>query len=119
MRWSDLDLDNALLRVNSALQRIDGAFRLVEPKTAKSRRTLHLPKAVVATLKAQRTRQTEERLRAGPHWQNTWDLVFTTAIGTPLDAGTVTHSFQKFLVRAGIPRLLLKLLSNDKTKTRG
>lgn len=105
LRWSDLDLDNGLLRVNSALQRIDGAFRLVEPKTAKSRRTLHLPKAVVATLKAQRIRQTGERLRAGPHWQNTWDLVFTTAIGTPLDAGTVTHSFQKFLVRAGIPRI--------------
>jgi integrase len=46
----------------------------------------------------------QERLLAGSRWQET-GLVFTTAIGTPLDGGSVTHRFQRMLERAGLPRL--------------
>jgi integrase len=40
LQWSDVDLENGMLNVRQQLQRIDGPLRLVELKTAKSRRTI-------------------------------------------------------------------------------
>jgi integrase len=48
LRWSDLDLEAGTLRVRGALQRVRGVFRLVEPKSATSRRTVALPAIVTA-----------------------------------------------------------------------
>jgi integrase len=115
LKWSDVDLDAGTITVSRTLQRVPKPlrgdddeghgthYRLVEPKTATSRRTVPLPKFVVPTLKAHRARQAEERLAAGPAWDPTWDLVFATTIGTPLDSRNVTHAFQALLARAGLP----------------
>lgn len=78
-------------------------LQLVEPKTDRSRRALELPRFAVASLKAHRTRQLEDRLLAGSRWQET-GLVFTSGIGTPLSAPKVTVAFQALLKRAGLPR---------------
>lgn len=43
LRWSDLNMDGGTLTVRMALQRIRGAFQLVEPKTRTSRRTIAVP----------------------------------------------------------------------------
>ena len=40
---------------------------------------------------------------AGDRWQET-GLVFTTSVGTPLDASNVTHRFQSALGSLGLPR---------------
>lgn len=107
LRWRDVDLDGAALRVAVTLQRIDKEYRLLEPKTAKSRRTLPLPPVAVAALRAHRIRQLEERLRGGDVWED-WQgagLVFTREDGGPLHASTVTHHFQKLLATAGLPRV--------------
>ena len=69
------------------MQRIDGKLKLVELKTKKSRRTLPLPPFAVTALREHRARQLAERMRAGPAWQEQ-GLVFTTPIGTLLDART-------------------------------
>lgn len=103
LRWQDVDLINGVLTVRNALQRIDGVPVLVEPKTARSRRTIALPNGAVLALKEQRRRQAEERLAAGSRW-NDWELVFATTIGTPLDAHNVTHRLQRILADAGLPR---------------
>ena len=61
-------------------------------KTRKSRRTLRLPLAAVETLKALKVRQAEERLAARSDWEDR-GLVFTSKLGTPLDASHVrAHS---------------------------
>src|SRR3712207_8121754 len=52
-----------------ALQRIDGALILKEPKTEKSRRTLTLPTSLVTALRAHRDRQAFEQAAAGDRWQ--------------------------------------------------
>lgn len=39
---------------------------------------------------------------AGSRWQET-GYVFTTSVGSPMDAATVTRAFQRALVRAGLP----------------
>ena len=103
LRWTDLELDGGTLSVRTALQRIGGKLCLVEPKTARSRRTITLPPVVVSALRLHRARQLQERLLAGANWQDT-GLVFTTTIGTPMDARNLTKRFQKALKGAGLPK---------------
>lgn len=106
LRWQDVDLDRGQLSINVQLQRLDGRPQLTIPKTARSRRTLVLPTVVAEALRAHKVRQLEERLAMGAAWRG-WehDLVFTTTIGTPLDARNVLRHFHALLERAGLPRM--------------
>jgi len=72
-----------------------------DTKTAKSRRTLGLPQAVVEALREHRLRQDEEKLAAGELWKD-GDLVFTTTVGTQLDAANVRRYFRSVCRTAGI-----------------
>jgi integrase len=103
LRWQDVDVRLGYLRVARQLQRFDGVFQLVEPKTARSRRTIVMPPSISKILDEHRTRQTEERAKGGKDW-NEWDLVFTRADGHPLDGTVVTHQFHRFLTNAGLPQ---------------
>ena len=69
-------------------------LRLGETKTAGSRRTIALDVATVAVLRSHRTRQVEERLKAGSAWRNDHDLVFGREDGTLLSPNWVTRTFQ-------------------------
>jgi integrase len=57
-------------------------------------------------LRAHRSRQIEERLRAGLAWQGEkWgDLVFPNEIGEPLPGTQLTRRFQAVLAAVGLPR---------------
>jgi integrase len=103
LKWEALDLDAGTLHVRVALQFVDGAFQFVEPKTARSRRTIRLPRFAIEALRAHKVRQLEERLLAGSRWRE-HGLVFPSSIGTPLHAASVTHRFQTLLARAQLPR---------------
>lgn len=113
LRWQDVDADAGTLRINYSLQRIPKAKRtgkgphyvLAEPKTARSRRAIHLPAMAVAALREHRVRQVAERLAVGAAWQDGWDLVFASTIGTPLDGRNVAHRFEDLLRRAELPRI--------------
>lgn len=104
LAWDSVDLDNRTALIHRALQRIRGrGLEFVDCKTDRSRRTVHLPEVAVKALRAQKLRQVEQRLAAGSLWQD-HGLVFTTPLGTPLDPDNVTHRFQQFLERCGLPR---------------
>lgn len=117
LRWADVDLDSGRLTVRGSLSRIprqmraddDGGrgtrYRIAEPKTARSRRTMLMPQLVVSALRDHRRRQLEERLWAGSRWHEEWDLVFATTIGTPLDARNVSTAFSRALAAAGLRRI--------------
>jgi len=102
LRWHDIDLDLGYLRVAKQLQRIDRRFVLVEPKTARSRRTLAIPPAIVETLRDHKRRQDSEYAERPD--ANSLRLVFTRPDGEPLDGTVVTHQFHRVLDRAGIPQ---------------
>jgi integrase len=104
LAWSEVDLKKGTLTVKHALQRIDKKLQLVEPKSDKSRRTLHLPQATIETLKRHHTRQKRERMQSGGAWQAS-GLVFTTTIGTPLDDRNVRRAFVDLLVTAKAPKM--------------
>ena len=103
LRWQDVDLSNKRIRVNHTLEHLRGhPWRLTEPKSASGRRTVPLIGPAVSNLKAQHVRIAEQRLIAGPAWQD-YGFVFPSAVGTPLDASNVYHQFKKLLLRAGLP----------------
>lgn len=55
----------------------------------------------MTALKEHRKRQAAARLAAGPLWQDT-GLVFTSSVGTPLDASHVRRDFRVLCKKAGI-----------------
>ena len=58
LKWGDVDLDAAVLRVRRASQRIPHhGTQLVETKTVRSRRTLVMPPIVITALRAHHARQ--------------------------------------------------------------
>jgi integrase len=103
LRWQDVDLDMGYIRVNKQLQRIEGQFQLVEPKTPRSRRPLALPSSIAAGLQLHRQRQRADRDKASNRWEAS-DLVFTTEKGRPLDGTVVSHDFHRKLTKAGLPQ---------------
>jgi len=107
LRWDDLDPESGRLAVRRALQRQRGnGLVFVEPKTGKSRRTVHLAAGTLRVLSEHRQRQREARLLNGPAWQE-GNLVFCTDIGRPLEGGQVSWRFHKALGLAGLPRIRL------------
>ncbi len=106
LKWSDIDLGTRTLRINRQLQRMrnGGGLYFSQPKNA-SRRTITLPQTAINALKSHRKRQAEQKLSAGPHWQEN-GLVFTTIKGTPVDAQNVTQrSYKGLLKRSGLPHM--------------
>ena len=99
----NLDLEAGVLHVRSTLQKIDGKYLLLEPKTARSRRSVALPEPAWQTLETHLVRQAEEKLIAGTEWENS-GLVFTTELGGPLSDGHVRRRFYRILKDAGLRR---------------
>lgn len=93
--WADVDLDAGNLAVYRSV-RASG-----DTKTPRSRRVLKLPARATASLIAHKARQSAARLKAGELWQDN-GLVFTTVVGTPLDAHNVRRSFRTITKAAGV-----------------
>ena len=104
LKWDQVDLDAGVVRVVATLDRSPDGLVLTEPKTKRSRRSIHLSPSIVAALREHRGRQNAERLRLGPAWQDT-GFVFTTTVGTPVNANSVIpREFKPLLAKAGIGR---------------
>jgi integrase len=101
LSWDDLDLEAATVQIRRALKRERGELRLGEPKTTRSRRALDLPAPVVDALRAHRRRQAEERLIAGPEWDE-HGLVFVNHFGRPIDPSNLRRAFAALTKRAGL-----------------
>lgn len=104
LAWRDVDLAAATLTVRRSLaENADHRWVLAEPKSARSRRTLPLPAIAKAALEQRRTTQEAERDAAGSAWQDRDGLIFTDAVGRPLDPRNASHAFQGARRRLGLP----------------
>lgn len=65
LRWSDVDLDGATVRIERALEQTRGNIRPKEPKTEAGQRTLSLPTFAIDALSAHRREQLELRMALG------------------------------------------------------
>ncbi len=112
LRWSDLDLGAATLRITRTLIKTDvqrkGSPGMVwgTPKTAKGRRTVALDPATVAAFRAHRTRQLEEPLALGASYDDR-DLVVCHVDGTPVHPKPISYRFAKATRSADLPQIQL------------
>lgn len=103
LAWEDVDTAAGTLRVRRALARSWDGWALAEPKTPRSRRTIHLPARALDALSRQREAQEAAHATAGTAWQDRDGLAFTDAVGRPLRGYNVTRVFHELLTAAGLP----------------
>ena len=107
LRWSDVDLDGERLAVVQTLTTVNGAPVITATKTARSRRLIYLDGQTVAVLREHRRRQREERLAAGPGWDNGTDLVFRDELGWLVHPDWFSREFWRLVRDAGVQRIRL------------
>ncbi|MSQ17739.1 MAG: site-specific integrase [Dehalococcoidia bacterium] len=100
LTWNKVHFDDGYIEIRHALQKVNGQATLVEPKTARSSRTVALTSMAMEALRTHRLRQMKESFELGPAWRNEYNLVFTTSIGTPLDKDNVTKREFKAVIKA-------------------
>ena len=102
LRWADIDLDRGILYVRQVGQYLPGqGVTFKEPKTLGSRRPVALDPATVQLLREHRQRQLQERLAAGPAYQDR-GLAFATPGGAPIDASNLRRAWSRLLEIAGV-----------------
>ena len=106
LAWSDIDFEQATVHVRHSLQRVDGALRLVEPKTRASSGLVVAPSGLLDILSRHRARQGAERLALGTAWPGT-SLVFTSTTGTPIEPRNLSREWDKVRRAAGVPEMRL------------
>jgi integrase len=90
------------LNVRRDLHRVAGQGLVhEEPRADHSRRTVALPAQLVAALRAHRAAHPEERITAGPLWQD-HDLVFAQANGRPIESMSDWRSRKDLLSEADV-----------------
>lgn len=104
LRWSEVDLDAARLRVIRSAVAVDYGVDIQPPKTKKGRRSLNLDATTVSALRSWRKRQNEERLACGEAWQDT-GLVFTREDGSMIHPEHLSDLFTRRAKAAGLPRI--------------
>jgi integrase len=105
LRWRDVDLAAGVAAV--AVTRVVARTVVTgEPKTRAGARVVRLDRETVAAMAAWRKRQAEERLAAGPAWQDT-GMVFVDQAGCPPHPETITRWWREAVARAGRPPIRL------------
>ena len=93
LRWKDVDLDGGKLRVEQSIEQTRTGLRFKSPKTKHGRRTITIPPAVVADLRAHWKASQEQRLALGLGRSAPNDLVFTMWDGSPRKPNALTNDW--------------------------
>ena len=65
VRWSDIDFQKNVVRIERSLEQTKGSLRIKSPKTKHGRRSISISPWLAAELKSHRARQDERRLALG------------------------------------------------------
>ncbi len=102
LKWGDVNTGRRTLRIQRTIVwRKGGEWYLTEPKTALSRRTLPLTDSLIEKLAQQRTRQLEDRMRAGKAWTDN-SFIFADEVGAPYSQSMLRYRFKEILKAAGL-----------------
>ena len=93
LRWRDVDLARAEIRISGSAAVVGGTRIEGTTKSGRSR-TVSIDAGTVQVMMEHRARQVEERLTAGPEWIGGDEYVFTTGWGGPVHPDTVRFSQQ-------------------------
>ena len=102
LKWDDIDFEKGKIQIRRSLTR-DG--NLEEPKTARSRRTIPLPKSVLQDLKEHKKNQAQEKLKSSEYYDR--ELVFASQKGGPVPyRNLIRLHFKPILKKAGLPETI-------------
>lgn len=103
LTWGAVDFQRGTIHVNKQLARLEhrAAGLFISPKSGRTRTITAAPSAMAA-LKHQQARQAEMQLRVGPMWGNPHRLVFTSALGGPLEHWNAENGFKRLAAAAGL-----------------
>ncbi len=104
LRWDDLDEGLTLAQVRRTLQSTGGRLVFESPKTNRSRRAVALPEFLRPYLLRQREDQTRRREASGDGWRE-HGVVVDQGDGAPLNPGTLSAGWVKFLRTSGLPHV--------------
>lgn len=104
LKWSDVNLDNKLLRVKNNLTQTSKGIELVGTKTRSGDRVLEMPSGLIPLLKAQKKAQLENRFKLGEQYQDN-DFVCCNEDGTPKSPVSFRAKFKRFLERNSLPMI--------------
>lgn len=106
LQWADVDLETGTVSVERSTTQL-GRDRVTSSPKNHERRRVAIDPHLVATLRAWRKQQAEERLAWGQAYQDTEGWVFTWEDGRPLLPDYVTKLWIKVQEASGLPRLTL------------
>jgi len=103
LTWADVSIDKATVRLGrKTVRMLKGTPALKDGgKSAAAVRTIGITPTTVNELRAWRSRWLKHRLAAGSGW-NPDELLFTTAVGTPLSANNLRRTFDRLVTDAGV-----------------
>jgi integrase len=105
IRWKDIDFDKQTLTVRGNLQRVNKKRTIVATKPNRIH-TTPLPPSLVTALQEHWTKQQQIRAAQGMKWKEQ-GLVFTTSLGTPLEATEMWKLFKNVLKENNLPDMRL------------
>lgn len=106
LSWNQVDFEKGRITVSQQLQKekTRNAKYYIAPSTKSGKpRTIEPPPIAFQYLQAERVKQLENRLKAGPLWNNPDDLVFTDETGKHLAFATFYKYFKKIAASIGRP----------------
>lgn len=93
LKWEDIDLENAVIRIRRQVSRINGEVVEAPLKTKNAYRSIAIGPDAVAVLEQQK------RKVGGSEW------VFPSPTGGPISPDSVLNMLHRVLDRAGLPRI--------------
>ena len=106
LSWDQVDFEAQRITVSQQLQheKKRNAQYYIAPSTKSGKpRQIEPPEIAFQYLRAERKRQTENRLAAGPLWSNPDNLVFTDELGRHLAISTFYKTFKRIAASIGRP----------------
>jgi len=104
LRWKDVDLDGAKLRVEQSLEQTKRGLVFKAPKTRHGRRTVTLPASTVTELRAHWQATLERRLKLGQGKIEDSALVFATWDGNTRSPNAMSKEWRRAVHAAKLKR---------------
>ena len=106
LRWSDVNLDDAEIRVERSLEETKAGLKVKLPKTRHGRRTISLPASAVEALRAHRKMQMETRLALGLGRAEADTLAFGHPDGTPMSPDYISRKWRRAVKALKLPPVM-------------
>jgi integrase len=113
LRWSDVDLEQAVVRVEQAVEETTAGIKIKGPKTRQGRRSITLPAYAAEALRSHWTEHLRLRLALGLGRPGTEDLVFTLSDGSPWAPDYLSRAWRRATLTLGLPSIGLHALRHS------